>query len=175
MIGTLVAVAWFYPEKYLCVDSGPARAEVIVVLGGGFHERAERAAELYRRQAAPRIIVSGAGDDVVNRQILVRNGVPGSVIEMEGQSKTTYENAAFTARRLQEEKVRSVILVTSWYHARRALKTFEHCAPDVKFYVRPSYVGFDRGEWRQHGYGRRMHMEFLKLPAYWFWYGVKPF
>jgi len=29
----LVAVAaWFYPEKFLCVDSGPVSADVLVVL-----------------------------------------------------------------------------------------------------------------------------------------------
>lgn len=172
---SLFAVAYYYPEKFLCVDSGPVRADVIVVLGGGLHERPERAAKLFRQQAAPRIIISGAGDDLINRRILTRNGVPEKLIEMEGKSKTTYQNAQFTIMRLRQEKVQSVILVTSWYHSRRALKTFEHCAPELKFYVRPSYFAFDREEWRKSGNGRRMRMEFLKLPGYWFWYGVNPF
>jgi uncharacterized SAM-binding protein YcdF (DUF218 family) len=169
------ALAWFYPEKFLCVDSGPVKADVIVVLGGGLNERPVRAAELYREHVAPRVLVSGAGDDEINRRLLVRNGVPGRVIEIEGQSVTTHENAEFTIARLRAENVHSVILVTSWYHARRALKTFEHYAPDIKFYIRPSYFGFDREDWPKLGNGRRMRWEFLKLPGYWFRYGVNPF
>jgi uncharacterized SAM-binding protein YcdF (DUF218 family) len=172
----VVLVAYFYPEKFLCVDSGRASADVIVVLGGGVHElRAERAAELFQQHAAPRIIITGAGDDEINRLILRQKGVPASVIEVEGNSTTTHENAEFTIKMLRAEKVRSVILVTSWYHARRALKTFEHFAPELKFYSRPSYASFAREEWPIHGNGHRMRLEFLKLPGYWFRYGVNPF
>jgi uncharacterized SAM-binding protein YcdF (DUF218 family) len=174
-VAALIAVAWFYPEKFLCVDSGPAKADVIVVLGGGQHERPLRAAELFRQQAAPRVLISGAGDDGINRQLLLQNGVPGSCIEIEGKSVTTHENAEFTIARLRAENVRTVILVTSWYHSRRALKTFEHYAPEMKFYSRPSYYGFDREEWPKHGNGRRMRWEFLKLPGYWIRYGINPF
>jgi len=176
LLAPVVLVAYFYPEKFLCVDSGPAAADVIVVLGGGAHEqRAERAAELFRQRAAPRILISGAGDDEINRLILLQNGVPAGAIEVEGDSTTTRENAEFTLKRLRAEKVRSVILVTSWYHARRALKTFEHYAPGLKFYSRPSYGAFDRADWPRHGSGRRMRLEFLKLPGYWLRYGVNPF
>ena len=88
---------------------------------------------------------------------------------------TTRENAEFSLKRLRAENVHRVILVTSWYHARRALKTFEHFGPDITFYSRPSYFAFDRAEWTQRGNGRRMRLEFLKLPGYWLRYGVNPF
>ncbi len=171
----VAAVIYFYPEKILCVDSGPVTADVIVVLGGGLHERPERAAELFQQRAAPRIIVSGAGDDEINWIILRQKGVPASAIEVEGDSTTTRENAEFTIKLLRAENVRRVILVTTWYHARRALKTFEHFAPDLKFYSRPSYFAFDRADWPQRGNGKRMRLEFLKLPGYWIRYGVNPF
>jgi len=175
LVALVVAVGYFYPEKILCVDSGPVTADVIVVLGGGLHERPERAAELFQQQAAPRIIISGAGDDGINRAILLKLGVPAGAIEMEGNSTTTRENAEFTLRLLRAENVHRVILVTSWYHARRALKTFEHFGPDITFYSRPSYFAFDRAEWTQRGNGRRIRLEFLKLPGYWLRYGVNPF
>jgi uncharacterized SAM-binding protein YcdF (DUF218 family) len=171
----LGAAAWFYPEKFLCVDSGPVKADVIVILGGGLHERPERAAELFRQQAAPRILISGAGDDQINLRLLLQNGVPRHAIEIEGKSKTTQENARFALERLRAQNVRSVILVTSWYHARRAQKTFEHYAPDMKIDSRPSYYAFEREAWAQRGNGRRMRLEFLKLPGYWFRYGINPF
>lgn len=175
LVAVLAVVAWFYPEKLLCVDSGPVRADVIVVLGGGLHERPERAADLYRQRAAPRVLITGAGDDEINRQLLLDQGVPDRAIEVENESMTTHENAERTIPRLRAAHVRTVILVTSWYHARRALKTFQHYAPDIKFYVRPSYFAFDRADWPQRGNGRRMRWEFLKLPGYWIRYGINPF
>jgi uncharacterized SAM-binding protein YcdF (DUF218 family) len=173
---TAVAVfAWFYPEKFLCVDSGKVSASVIVVLGGGSHERPERAAELFKARAAPRVLITGEGDDGINRQALISNGVPASAIEVESKSTTTRENAEFSIKLLRAENVRSVILVTSWYHSRRALKTFEHYAPELKFYSRPSYFAFARDDWKKLGINKRMRLEFLKLPGYWIRYGINPF
>jgi len=87
LLGTAAGLtAYFYPEKILCVDSGKVTADVIVVLGGGSHERPLRAAELYKAHAAPRILLTGSGDDEINRQILLQAGVPARVIEVERQS-----------------------------------------------------------------------------------------
>ncbi len=172
----LAVVAYFYPEKILCVDSGKAAtADVIVVLGGGSHERPERAAELFKQHAAPRILITGAGDDEINRRLLLQAGVSASAIEIEGKSLTTRENAEFSIKLLREQKVNSAIIVTSWYHSRRALKTFEHYAPEIKFYSRPSYFAFARDEWKRLGINKRMRLEFLKLPGYWIRYGICPF
>ena len=176
LLATAVAVlAWFYPEKFLSVDSGKVSADVIVVLGGGSHERPERAAELFKQHAAPRIIITGEGDDGINRQILISDGVPAGAIQIEAKSTTTRENAEFTIKLLRGEKVHSAILVTSWYHSRRALKTFGHYAPDIKFYSRPSYFAFARDDWKRLGINKRMRLEFLKLPGYWIRYGISPF
>ena len=175
LLALVAGVAWFYPEKFLCVDSGPVSADVILILGGGQHERPQRAAELFLQHKAPRIIISGAGDHEINRQILIRAGVPAAAIEVESESATTRENAKFAIKLLRAEKVRKVILVTSWYHSRRALVTFRHFAPELTFYSRPSYFGFARDEWKCTGLGRRMRLEFLKLPGYWLRYGVNPF
>lgn len=169
------AVAYFYPEKFLCVDSGRVSGDVIVLLGGGVHERPLRAVELYKQHAAARIIITGAGDDELNRQILLQNGVPASAIEVENQSKTTRENAVNTLKLLRAEHVNRAILVTSWYHSRRAEKTFEHYGPDILFYSRPSYFGFATEDWKKNGTGKRMRLEFLKIPAYWIRFGINPF
>ena len=175
LLALVVCVAWLYPEKFLCVDSGPVSADVIIILGGGQHERPQRAAELFLQHAAPRVIISGAGDHEINRQILIRAGVPAAAIEVESESATTRENAKFALKLLRAEKVQKVILVTSWYHSRRVLVTFRHFAQELTFYSRPSYFGFAREEWKRTGLGRRMRWEFLKLPGYWLRYGVSPF
>jgi uncharacterized SAM-binding protein YcdF (DUF218 family) len=175
LLALLIAVAWFFPQDFLTLDSGTVKADVIIVLGGGSHERPLRAAELFKENAAPRIIVTGEGDDEINRQLLIQAGVPATVIQVEGKSQTTHENAEFTIKLLRAEKIHSAILVTSWYHSRRALKTFEHYAPELKFYSRPSYFAFARDDWRKLGIIKRMRLEFLKLPGYWIRYGVSPF
>ncbi|HSY43107.1 MAG TPA: YdcF family protein [Candidatus Acidoferrum sp.] len=169
----LTAALYFFPKTFLCVDSGPVRADVIIVLGGGSHERPVRAAELFDQQAAPRILISGAGDYGINRHILITNGIPSAKIGVEDQSRTTRENAEFSYKMLQAENVHSAILVTSWYHSRRALKTFEHFAPGIKFYSRPSYFGLNHVPWSRD-YSKRVYLEYIKLPGYWVGYGVWP-
>lgn len=171
----VLGVALFYPEKILCLDSGKVTADVIVVLGGGDHERPMRAAELFKAHAAPRILITGEGDEEINRQLLLKAGVPANVIEVEGKSRTTKENAEFSVKRLSAEKIHSAILVTSWYHSRRALRTFQHYGKELKFYSRPSYYAFDADDWKKLGIQKRMRLEFIKLPGYWIRYGVNPF
>jgi uncharacterized SAM-binding protein YcdF (DUF218 family) len=177
LFSVLVAAAYYSPQKVLCVDTGPATGDVMVLLGGGLQDRAEHAAELYKEHAAPRIIVSGDGDDEINRQRLLKNGVPASAIQMEGKSRNTHENAEFTLKLMREQHAKRVILVTSWYHSRRALATFRKAAPDLKFYSCPSYLGFDvsRAGWVRLGIAKRIRLEYLKLPGYWIRYGVCPF
>jgi uncharacterized SAM-binding protein YcdF (DUF218 family) len=173
MMLLVAVVAYFYPEKFLCVDSGPvASADVIILLGGGNHERPGRAAELLQQRVALRIIHTGEGDDAINRQLLLQAGVPARAIEIENKSTTTHENAEFTIKLLRAEKVRSAVLVTSWYHSRRALATFQHYAPEITFYSRPSYYAFDRSDWTRLGINKKMRLEFIKLPAYWLRYSI---
>lgn len=174
LVTVIAAIAWFDPERFLCVDSGNVSADVLVVLGGGIHERPVRAAELFQQHAAPRILVTGAGDDFINLHILENAGVPANLVQIEGKSLTTQENAIFTIDLLRAAHVHSAILVTSWYHSRRALKTFEHYGPDITFYSRPSYFGFNQEDWKTHKIGRSMRLEFLKIPGYWLSYGINP-
>jgi uncharacterized SAM-binding protein YcdF (DUF218 family) len=171
----VAALAVLFPQLFLCVDSGPVTADVMVVLGGGARERPERAAELFQEHAAPRIIVSGFGDAQINRRLLLAGGVPASVIELEDRSKTTRENARFTIKMLRERGVKRVILVTSWYHSRRALRCFKHYGPDIQFFSRPSYCAVARSDWRQRGVVRKLYWEYPKLAGYWIYYGVCPF
>lgn len=176
IVCALAIIAFVFPQKFLCVDSGPVKADVIIILGGGtgLHERPEQAAQFFREHDAPRIIVSGAGDDMINRRILIEQGVPANVIQLESKSETTAQNAQYTIKLLRADNIHSAIIVTSWYHSRRALNCFEHYAPDIKFYSRPSYFAFQRADWT-HVMAKRIYLEFAKSPGYWVRYGVCPF
>jgi uncharacterized SAM-binding protein YcdF (DUF218 family) len=171
----LAVAAFLYPQKFLCVDRGPVRADVLVVLGGGSHDRPERAAELFKERAAPRILVSGLGDCVIYRRSLILAGVPAQAIQMENQSRTTKENAIFAVNLLRHQGAHHVIIVTSWYHSRRALACFEHYAPEMQFYSCPSYFANTRPDWVRHNLAHRIYLEYPKLLGYWMCYGISPF
>lgn len=126
------------------MDSGAVQADAMVVLGGGSLERAERAAELFKAGETPRIICSGLGDAEVNAAFLTNSDVPTAAILLEPKSHTTRENAKFSIPLLRALGAKRVIIVTTWYHSRRALACFEHYAPDIKFYSRPAYFGYLR-------------------------------
>jgi len=185
----LAALAYLFPRQILCVDSGSAPlADAIVLLGGGQGDRPPRAAELYKGGFAPRIIVTGAGDITWNCQQLIAAGVPKEAIELEPNAKTTRENALFTMGLIRAQDARRdalgpmrnapgvarVILVTSWYHSRRSLRTFQHYAPDIQFYSCPSYFGYDRSRWSRDGVTGYVRSEYIKLLGYWICYGVCP-
>lgn len=162
------------PRQVLTVDSGPVKADLLVVLGGGGVERPARAVELFKQGDAPRILVSGNGDCEWIKKFLERNGVPSAAIILEFRSSTTRENAEFSIPLLRQIGAHHVILVTSWFHSRRALKCFEHYAPDLTFYSRPSYNGYSKASWNQKGTGSNFKSEYVKLLGYWVCYGVCP-
>lgn len=175
LVAVLIVLAVIVPQKFLCVDSGRVTADVMVVLGGGSHDRPERAAELFKEGATPRILVSGLGDSRISRDLLIKSGVPSRLIETENESRTTQQNAIETIKLLRQERARRVIIVTSWYHSRRALACFQHYGPEIQFYSRPSYLGYRRTDWPHWNLARRIYLEYPKLLGYWMCYGVSPF
>ena len=175
LLGLLGVAAFLFPQKCLCVDDGPVKADVVVVLGGGSHDRPERAAALFKEHAAPWILISGLGDCKIYRRALMAAGVPSRAIQMEDQSRTSKENAIFAVKLLRARRAHHVIIVTSWYHSRRALACFEHYGPEMQFYSRPSYLGYARADWSRNKLAHRIYLEYFKLLGYWMCYGVSPF
>lgn len=86
--------------------------------------RLQAALELYQQGRAPRIVVSGGGEGdyaeaEVMREWLIKRGVPEGAILAETTSKTTRENAAFSAPLLRQHGIRSALVCTQWFHVRR--------------------------------------------------------
>jgi uncharacterized SAM-binding protein YcdF (DUF218 family) len=197
LLGLLAAVAWFLPQQVLTVDSGPVKADVMVVLGGTT-DRAGRAAELFKAGEASKIIVSGFGDCATNERLLKNAGVSIANIILEAKSRTTRENAEYSISLLRQMSAHRVIIVTTWYHSRRALACFEHYAPEIQFYSRPSYFGYvgkardgktgpspvlspveaERLQASRKAEWKRVRIytdaEYVKLLGYWVCYGVCP-
>ena len=168
-------IAFIFPHRLLTVESGDVKADTLIVLGGETDERPTRAAELYKAGAAPIILVSGSGDYDLNVQILKQDGVPETAIFRELRSISTLENAKFSIPLLCHKGARRVIIVTSWYHSRRAMACFRHAAPDIEFYSRPAYRTYPRSEWGRLDTSGHIRAEYIKLFGYWVCYGVSPF
>jgi uncharacterized SAM-binding protein YcdF (DUF218 family) len=140
LLSSLVIGAIVYREPLLCVRSPLQPADALVVLGGEPITRSSHAAMLISNGFAPRVFVTGFGDCEKNRQLLQGFGVQTNLvpIQVECASLSTQQNAEFTIPLLREQKCRRVILVTSWYHSRRALGTFRKYAPDMEFISAPA-------------------------------------
>lgn len=121
------------------------KSEAIVVLSGGDTKaRTEYAVRLYQAGVAPMIIVSGAAYEESSPSnaaematISKRLGVPPEALILEDQSRNTAENARLVNDILDQRQVKSITLVTSAYHQRRASLNFERRAPQVKTFNAP--------------------------------------
>lgn len=143
--GIAVAVLFALDIAYLAsagflftVRDAAGRADIIVVIGGDGPPRAARAAELWHAGIASRILVSGAGDCEAIRDSMVQRGVPDGDITIECSSRSTAQNAAYSAPILAQLQVRSAVLVTSWWHSRRAITCFSETAPDIRWISVPA-------------------------------------
>lgn len=134
-------------------DCGVADA-IVALSGGDTSARASEAIALYQKGWAPLLIFSGAAADksgpsnaeVMQRQAIAA-GVPASAIVIETRSENTSENAAETSDILIERGIKSVIVVTSAYHQRRASLEFSHRAPDVEVRSHPVASDNQWGPW----------------------------
>ena len=99
------------------------------VPGWGTYLRCRHAAWLYREGWRMPVVTSGGreGDRVmaeIMRDALIAEGVPRENIWLEGESNSTRENAAFTAKLLLPRGIRRIVLVTEAYHMRRSEREF---------------------------------------------------
>ena len=167
---------WFSKvwRSILVIESPIPQADAIVVLGGESQARPVAAAKLYREGVASRVFIIGTGDHETNRRALLKGGVPEDRITIEKESKSTLQNADFAKPLLEAAGVRRALLVTSSFHARRALTTFQQSIPGIEFGVTTSRIG-----WWDTPPGRNQEdewarIEMWKIPAYWIFHGITP-
>lgn len=127
---------------------------VVVVSGGDTKARTDEAIRLYHRGYAPMVVFSGAAADKSGpsnaktmQRRAVDSGVPSTATIMEENSETTGENAKNTMEILKDRGYKSIILVTSAYHQRRALLEFNHYGGGID--TRPHPVAEDK-DWNRY-------------------------
>lgn len=147
VITILVSLTFYCVYQFFSIRAGNNTAEVeksdcIVVLGAAvweegkpspvFGDRLNRAAELYRAGTAKKIIVSGGlgtnppEEAEAGRMFLIKAGIPDGDIIREMQGMTTAEQAERVREICERENFKSVALVTSFFHEKRAVQIFEN-------------------------------------------------
>lgn len=135
----------------LLLDEGPLRpADAIVVLGYGppvdddgapvaeLVRRVEKGVELYKRDMAPVLIMTGGNtykdyyESEVMKEVAVSMGVPPDAVICERQAMSTIGNAGHTARLMADRDMESCIVVSSPYHLKRAARLFSAAGLDVQ-------------------------------------------
>lgn len=135
---------------YVGTVDAPVPSDVIVVLGAALNRdgtpyraltrRAEHAARLWSRGLAGRVICTGGIGAHVQvprseadgcREVLMRSGVPRSVILLEETSRTTDENARQARQVMQRHGWRRAIVVSDSYHVLRARYLFVRAGIDA--------------------------------------------
>jgi uncharacterized SAM-binding protein YcdF (DUF218 family) len=156
-------------------------ADAIVVLGGEWPNRIERGVALFRRGLAPAIWITGGGHATSPAALSValarRAGVPADAIHVL-TSTNTWEDGGVAAARAAEAHARSVLLVTNWYHSRRALcvmrRQFSGSGVSLHLDTVPN-ARYDAGSWWRHAGGWfRVSRELAAFGWYWIRYGLPP-
>ncbi len=128
VIGLIVGIGF-----YLSPQDSLKQADMIVAVSGGETEqRTMEAVRLYKKGMAGTILFSGAAEDksgpsnaAAMKAIAVSEGVPARNILVEEESANTEQNALFSSKIIKNQQAKSIILVTSPYHQRRANLNFK--------------------------------------------------
>jgi uncharacterized SAM-binding protein YcdF (DUF218 family) len=181
-------LAWLAAD-WLVLNSEPARADTLVVLGGSstYVERAEYAAQLFREGLAPKVLLTDDGQRGGWSQEQQRNpffveraaavlegaGVPAERIEtLQRQTSSTYEEARLLREYAATHGLHSLLVVTSGYHSRRALWTLERVFRGDGVELRLAAVPPGRQTpapaawWLSPAGWRMVALEYLKLAYY---------
>jgi uncharacterized SAM-binding protein YcdF (DUF218 family) len=137
----------------LVVQDEPSFTDAILVIGGDHKPaRVQQAVELYQQGYAPLVIISAgtlvqegsewmAEAEVMRRQAL-QLGLPEEVLIIEDHSLSIIQNARYSGEVCEEYGIKSIVLVTSAYHSRRARHIFrQELGEKVSVHVQPAPRG----------------------------------
>jgi uncharacterized SAM-binding protein YcdF (DUF218 family) len=174
-LGVMLIIFYFYRYpilsamgEYLYDPTSLEKADLIVALGGN-RWRQRDAVALMKEGLAEYILL--LGPDVqqsdynclgVSRERAILPHMP---------AYTTGDEALETLKIMRERSYKSAIVVTSWYHLRRASLTFGRVfdGETIKLMFHPSgHTPFDYKTWWRSYIGRKaVVIEYLGLATYW--------
>lgn len=187
-----IFLAPFLAER-LIVEKLRERADAILILSGSatFKERTQKAAALYQKGISAKILLTDDGGQAgwsqaeqrnpkfveLARQSLIEQGVPAAAIEiLPPPVQGTIDEARAFAEKARAENLKSVELVTSAYHTRRAAWTFTKilAGSDVEIGIESPPPGIQTPRpfywWLQLSGWNLVAGEYVKTAYYWAYY-----
>jgi uncharacterized SAM-binding protein YcdF (DUF218 family) len=155
--------------RLLIWDDGRAPADIAVVLAGDFTgSRLKGAADLVRSGLAPMVLVSGPGElygvneaDAAIR-LITAQGYPAEwFVPVRHESTSTRQEGRVLLDEMARRHVRSVNLVTSNFHTRRARRIYLELererggGPQIRMVAIPN-VDYDPAAWWRTREGRKV-------------------
>jgi DUF218 domain-containing protein len=174
-LGVLAALLIGFAAKagsFLIVDA-PRPSDVILVLAGETERRPKRALELLAQGYGRRVVLDVSGKarnfgftEVQLAQMYVEDlpqGALVSVCPIDGLS--TKEESKDAEKCLAREGAKSVLIVTSDFHTRRALNVFRREVPEYQYSVAAARNGQQFGArwWTHRQWAKTLVDEWLRL------------
>lgn len=127
---------------------------IVAVSGGDTNARTDEAIRLYKNDWSDTLVFSGAAEDksglsnaAAMQARAISAGVPESSILLDEYSETTKQNAENSQTLFVSKNIKSIILVTSGYHQRRAGLEFAKRANKVTVLNHPIAQDQDWSIW----------------------------
>ena len=181
LLGLVFLVLVAALSGHVLVVEESRKADVIVVLSGEYNLRPQRGLQLLREGYAPRLLISArsswllyAWTEAALARRFVQQLEPSlahatTVLNITAQC--TWEEAAEVREFLERAGARSVLLVTSEYHSRRALSIFRRLLPgmDCGIIGVPEPSSFGTHWWLHREWAKCTLYEWIRLL---WWIGV---
>ena len=198
-LSLVLFLIWLFLAPFLArnliIEKPLDKADVILVLGGSstYIERTQKAAELFKKGAAPKIYLTDDGEQAgwskiekrnppyfeLARNSLIAQGVPPENIEiLEPQVTGTIYEARILSEKAKSANLKSVLIVTSAYHTRRAFSTFQRIFTENNQLTELGIVSPPTGEqtpppfswWLSANGWNFVAGEYVKSFVYWVYY-----
>lgn len=157
----------------------PAKADLIVALGGDSGGRVHKAAALYQQGFAPRVMLTGLEGGYFGTRlnylnwrarVLVEQGVPETALLFDEISASSWDEAVNTLKLMQAKDFHSVLVVSDPPHLRRLDwvwgKVFAGSGKEYRL-IASDMENWDAGRWwRNENSAQFLVMEYVKLGYY---------
>jgi uncharacterized SAM-binding protein YcdF (DUF218 family) len=164
----LAGLLWFANPP--AADSRAAPTDAIVVLTGG-SLRLESGFELLREGKGRMLFVSGVNQGVALSDVLrVSGNAPDwalCCVMLGHEAEDTLGNAQETAHWIRSHSLRSLRLVTAWYHMRRSRLEFSRVMPEIEIVAHPVFPDQVKQQhwWAWRGTATLLISEYVKYLA----------
>lgn len=165
---------------FLSLEAEPEGSDLAVLFGGRFTTPAHLGVSLFNCGKVNTIAATGGvnphtgvNEAQSHASIMVSQGVPSDRIIIEDESKNTLENVLFLLPKVtpivELSEIKSLIVVTKWYHCRRAMMTLRaHLPASIRYFAYTfEPPGAARLDWHLSPEGRRRVLkEWNRIPTY---------